>query len=98
MINYVASLPSSGVINIWYNDSASDVGFSNFFSSSEKELFQIAATSAVSSNLYTRGKSAMKVTMNSTTTSIKTWVTNVNSSLQTILGSNATYESVKPTS
>lgn len=96
--NYVASLPSSGVINIWYNDLASDVGFSNFFSSSEQELFQIAATSAVSSNLYTRGKSAMKVTMNSTTTSIKTWVTNVNSSLQTILGSNATYESVKPTS
>ena len=95
--NYVASLPSSGVINIWYNDLSSNVGFSKFFSSSEQELFQIAATSAVSSNLYTRGKSAMTVTMNTTTASIKTWVTNVNSSLQTNLGSStASYESLKP--
>jgi hypothetical protein len=95
--NYVASLPSTGLINIWYNDLASDVGFSNFFSSSEQELFQIASTSAVSSNLYTRGKNAMTVTMNTTTNSIKTWVKNVNSSLQTNLGSSsASYESLKP--
>ena len=95
--NYAASLPSSGVINIWYNDLSSNVGFSNFFSSSEQELFQIAAQSAVSSNLYTRGTNAMTVTMNTTTNSIKTWVKNVNSSLQTNLGSSsASYESLKP--
>jgi hypothetical protein len=39
----------------------------------------------------------MTVTMNTTTNNIKTWVTNVNSSLKTNLGSsNATYESLKP--
>lgn len=94
---FIASLPSTGVINIWNNDSVSDVGFSNFFSSSEQALFQIASQSAVSSNLYTRGTNAMTVTMNTTTNNIKTWVTNVNSSLQTNLGSSsATYESLKP--
>jgi hypothetical protein len=97
--DYIASLPSSGINNIWYNDLASDVGFSNFFSSSEQALFQIASQAAVSSNLYTRGTNAMTVTMNTTTNNIKTWVTNVNSSLQTNLGSsNATYESLKPKS
>jgi hypothetical protein len=96
---FIASLPSSGIINIWNNDSVSDVGFSNFFSSSEQALFQIASQSAVSSNLYTRGTNAMKVTMNTTTNNIKTWVTNVNSSLQTNLdSSSATYESLKPKS
>jgi len=95
--SFIASLPSNGVINIWNNDSVSDVGFSNFFSSSEQALFQIASQSAVSSNLYTRGTNAMTVTMNTTTNNIKTWVTNVNSSLQKNLGSSsATYESLKP--
>jgi hypothetical protein len=95
--DYIASLPSTGIINILYNDLASNIGFTKFFSSSEQALFQIASQSAVSSNLYTRGTNAMTVTMNTTTNNIKTWVTNVNSSLQTNLDlKNATYESLKP--
>jgi hypothetical protein len=97
--DYIASLPSSGIINIWYYDLTSDIGFTNFLSSSEQALFQIASQAAVSSNLYTRGTNAMTVTMNTTTNNIKTWVTNVNSSLQTNLdSSSATYESLKPKS
>jgi len=96
--NFIASLPSNGIINVWYNDLASDVGFSNFFSSSEQELFQIAAQAVVSTNLFTRGKNAMEVTMNTTTNDIKTWVTNVNLSLQTNLGPYANYVSLTPSS
>jgi hypothetical protein len=94
--NYESSYPSTGILDIWQNDNVSLMGFHNFFTSEEQQLFYLIQPSKIPSNLFIRGESGMSLTLNQDIDSSTTWVENVNSSLSEILNKNATYENLKP--
>lgn len=94
--SYSNSHPATGILDIWKADTKSKVGFSNFFTQNEQELFYLIKSSSIPSNLFIRGESGLTLILNQDPDSSSVWVENVNSTLSEILNENATYETLKP--